>query len=65
MNMILDLRPYGVPKLVDVSSISAVDLTDGAKVILTVGGIDIAVNFRTAENLQDALDLITNGQVKI
>jgi len=65
MNMILDVRPYGIDKLIDVSSISEIDLQDGADVVLVAAGKEIKVNFRTKENLQDALDLITNGQVKL
>ena len=69
MNLPIDLRKYGVKKIINSNSVQSIDLSDieaGQYIVtLNVGGEKIKVDFQTKENAQNEITLLTNGMIKL
>ena len=66
MQLSLDLRKFGVTKVIDVTAITSIDTSKTDKNILTIGieGRQIDIKFPNAQELIWIFDMITFGQVK-
>lgn len=67
MQLALDLRKFGVAKIIDVPSVTSIDVSkiDKNILIISIDGKQTEVQFPDKKNLQWTFEILTNGQIKL